>query len=123
MVAPVVAAIAVGVGVQVVSGLYQAYQAERRGRADKKKMDEIEAAFDNLMPPDFDGSIMSPPEQILAAPRSPNFTTRNLTREDFQVIGQFTPEVAPYIAESRPDLVKDSAAGGEGKDGQMIALR
>ena len=66
---------------------------------------------------------MDPPAYIKAKIPEPSMDMSKMTPEQYKIIGTYKPEVAPYIAESRPDLVKETAGMKEGRDAQLTALR
>ena len=123
---------AAAAGAQVLGGLINAYNAEKARGADKRKLKEIRDLFEKIKPPDYDVSIDAPPqyhEQVLAQPKysdplaPPAFDTSKLKPEDLKVVGKYTPEIAPYIAEQNPELVRQSAAAMEGREAQKKALQ
>lgn len=127
-----VALAAAAAGAQVLGGLINAYNSEKARGADRKKLAQIRELFEKVKPPDYDVSIDAPPqyhEQVLAQPKysdpmaPPAFDTSKLTPEDLKVVGKFTPEIAPYIAEQNPELVRQSAAAMEGREAQKKALQ
>lgn len=119
------------VGTMAVGSLVNAYNAEKARGADRERLKQIRALFEKIKPPDYDVSIDAPPqyhEQVLAQPRysdpmqAPKFDTSRLTPEDLKLVGKYTPEMAPYIAEQAPELVKQSQQALQGRDAQRKAL-
>jgi hypothetical protein len=128
---PITGSLAVAAGSQAVSALVNAYNAEKARGADRKRLSEIRALFEKIKPPDYDVSIDSPPqyhEQVLAQPRysdpmqAPKFDTSKLQPEDLKLVGKYTPEIAPYIAESNPQLVQRSSEAMQGRGAMQKAL-
>lgn len=111
------------VGVAALGALAQAYQAEKARKANEKRLKEIEEAFDRLKPPEFDVSIMDPPNYIKNLPPPPNIDTSAIKPKDFEIVGKYVPEVATYVAESRPELVKQTEVGQEADTARINALR
>ena len=103
MVAPLVIMAGVAIGTAVISA-YQQWKQSEAGRnasaAESKKM-----------------------EELLAKVQTPNFDPSKLTPEDYAVVRKHIPQVAQYVAEANPSLVKaDSAGAVAGRDAQMNAL-
>ena len=126
---PAIAAVA---GIAAVSGLVNLYNAEKARGADRQRLKEIRALFEKIKPPDYDVSIDAPPqyhEQALKQPKysdpqqAPQFDTSRLNPEDLKLVGKYTPELAPYIAESNPELVKQSGEALKGREAQKNALK
>jgi hypothetical protein len=111
------------VAVAAVTALAQSYQAAKARKANKAELDKIKAAWDSLVPPDFDVSIMDPPELIRESPMLPQFDMSKFTPETYKVVGQYAPQLAPLIREADPTLVKNTAEGKEGRQAQMDALK
>jgi hypothetical protein len=101
----------------------QYYQAEKARGANQAQLNQMKADFQTILPPDYDLSITAPPELIRQAVPPPNYDDRALTPEQFKVIGKYSPEVAAYVAEKNPELVRQSAVGDEGRSAQLDALR
>jgi hypothetical protein len=60
---------------------------------------------------------------IVDAIKDPKFDVSNISPEDFKLVAQFKPELAAYIGEKAPELVKGlSPAAQQGLDAQMSAL-
>ena len=100
MVAPLVIMAGVAIGTAVISA-YQQWKQSEAGRnasaAESKKM-----------------------EELLAKVQTPNFDPSKLTPEDYAVVRKHIPQVAEYVAEANPSLVKaDSAGAIAGRDAQQ----
>lgn len=106
-----------------ISAIAQAYSAEQARGANKKRLNEIKAAFDAIVPPKYDVSVNDPPDYIATSLQGADLDFSKLKPEQFKVIGQYAPEAAQYIAEKNPELVKGTAAQKEGRDAQIKALR
>lgn len=127
MVAPLVVA---GV-VMAASSLAQLYNAEKERGASAARLKEIQNLYDKIKPPDYDLSVMDPPElhaEAVTKPefsdpmRQPRFDQSRLKPEDMKLVGKYIPEIAPYIAEEAPKLVERTGAGKTALDAQMKAL-
>lgn len=119
-------------GTMAVGSLVNIYQAEQARGADKKRLNEIRGLFDRIKPPGYDVSIDAPPQyhtealkqpQYAGALGGPQFDTSRLTPEDLKLVGKYTPELAPYVAQAAPELVKQSAAAMQGREAQKSALQ
>jgi len=119
MVAPLVAAAAIS----AASAIVQSYQAEKARGANDKRLKELRAAFESIVPPEYDISIDDPPRYIEQALPQANLDFSRITPEAFKVIGQYNPQAAEYIQEQAPQLLKGTAAGQEGRQSQIEALR
>lgn len=128
---PISGAMIVMGAAQATSAIVNVYNAERARGADRKRLKEIRALFEKIKPPDYDVSLDAPPqyhEQVLAQPKysdpqqAPAFDTSKLTPEDLKLVGKYTPEIAPYIAETNPQLIQRSAEAMQGRDAQRKAL-
>ena len=117
-------AIAVGMaGVSAVSALAQMYQSKAASKANKAELQRIEAIFNKIVPPKYGVSVTDDPDLITEVVPPPAYNLDAIDLDDFQYIGDFAPEVAQYVGYARPELVQDSAAGLEGRNAQMEALR
>src|SRR5882672_9114782 len=103
--------------------LAQLYQSEKARGANQARLKQLKSEYDKLVPPDYNMSIENPPNYISQAVQSPQFAQGDFTPEQFQVVGKYVPEIAPYIAEKNPELIKQSAAANEGRQAQIDALR
>lgn len=111
------------IAIAAVSALAQAYQSEKARKASKERLAEIKAAFDALVPPQYNISPMATPEYIKDTIKEPNFDFSKVTPEQFKVIGQYAPQAAPLIAEKNPELLKETAVSTEGRQAMIDALR
>ena len=111
------------VAIAAAVALAQMYQSEKARGAEAKRLKQMEEEFKRLVPPNYDLSIMDPPEHIKTAIPEPTFEMGGITPEQFKLIGKYTPEIAPLILEERPELVKETAGMREGRDAQLNALR
>lgn len=119
----VAGAIAVGAGVQGLAALANYYQAEKARKAGEKRLAEIEAAFEALKPPDYDVSVIDPPELIMESIPEPAFDFSKLKPQEYKLLENFIPEIAPQIAEQAPQIVRDTEVGLEGREAQTEALQ
>lgn len=91
------------VGTAVAGAAGQWLSSEEGRKADKKERQRIAALIDKVKSPQFDGSTLTP--------------------EDFKLVGTYIPEVAPYVAEANPTVIKaDSEGSRAGRAAQMAAL-
>jgi hypothetical protein len=114
------AAIAIG---SAISGLAQAYVKHKSSGTSEAELKKIRDLWDKIVPPDIGISIEDPPEVIAEAAPPTAYDFSTLTPEDYQVVGTFAPEIAPHVAEVAPQVVADTAAGLEGQQAQLSALR
>jgi len=99
MVAPLIVAGAIAIGSAVASYL-NSEQGRRLSAAERKKL-----------------------ENLLNETKKPDFDYTKFTPEQFKLVGQYTPEVADFVAEATPNLIKaDSADAKLGRDAQRQAL-
>lgn len=118
---PLTIGLAAMAGAQVVSGIMQYYQAEKARKASSKRLKEIEAMFDRIVPPGYDLKVWDDPKLVATIPE-PEFNLDKITPELYESVGQYVPQVADYVAEARPELVKASDEAKKGRDAQMEAL-
>lgn len=125
---PVVAAV---VAAQVISGLVQSYNAEKARGAAADKLREIENAYKSIIPPNYDLSIQDPPAlhaEAIQSPKfsqavqSPSFDLTKFTPEKLKEVGQLAPQLAPFIKEVTPQLVKENETMKKGRQAQLDAL-
>lgn len=114
------AAIAV---VGVLGALAQHYNAKKAQGAAKKELDQLRDEFDRIKPPNYDVSITDPPEYIQEQLKEPQYDFSSWTPEQYEVVQKYAPQVAPFIAESSPQLVQYSQQGETGIKAQQDALR
>ena len=122
----------IAAGSAAVSGLAQLYNSEKARGAEKKRLNEIEALFDKIKPPDYNVSIVEPPSAHAEALQMPQFSDPvmapkwnldKLQREDLVLLEKFTPEIAPLVYEAEPKLIEKSPDMKEGREAQKTALR
>ncbi len=126
------AVMAVAAGAMAVSGLVQLYNAEKARGASKKRLKEIERLYNDLVPPNYDLTIIDPPSAHVeklempefSAPQSaPNWNLEKLTPKQLEQVGEFIPNVAPLIIEENPTLLKKTKEMGEASKAQQTALK
>lgn len=118
---PLTIALAVGAGAQVVSGLMQYYQAEKARGATKRRLDEIERMFNQIVPPEYDLKVFDNPELANDIP-APAINLEAITPELYEQVGQFVPEIAEFVQEANPQLVQATEAARTGRQAQLEAL-
>jgi hypothetical protein len=123
MPAGLIIAAGVAAGAQVLSSIAQYYQAAEARKASKAELEEIRRLFDSIKPPDYDATVYDPPELIMQTIPETAFDMSNVNPKAYAVAAKYIPEVASYIAEQNPQLVKMSAAGQLGRDAQIQALK
>lgn len=109
--------------IQTAGTLAQAYQEWQAQGAEQERLDKLEKAFKEIVPPEFDISISDPPELISKMPPPPEYSMERISPETLEVVGEFTPEAVPYIAEQKPELLKETDLSREGMRAQVDALR
>lgn len=123
---------AIAAGAMALGSLAQLYNAEKARGAEKARLKEIEKLYDSIKPPDYDLSIMDPPElhaERLNDPKfssmqaAPKFNMEKLTPEELKMVGKYIPEVAPYIAEESPKVLEKSPDMAKAREAQLNALR
>lgn len=122
MVAPLIIAAAVAGGAQVLSGIAQYYQSEKARKASNERLKQIEDLFNSIKPPGYNVTPLSPPELITQMIPQPAFDMAGITPDKYEVVGQYLPEVAQFIAERNPELAQFSQEGRQGRDAQIQAL-
>lgn len=111
------------VAVAVISGLVQAYNAQKARGANQSELNKIKASFDAIVPPNFDVTINDAPDFITKKLEGANLDFSKITPELYKTIGSYAPEAAKYVAEANPTLVQGTAASKEGRQAQIEALR
>ena len=119
MVAPLV----IMAAISAASAAAQLYNSEKAKGANKKRLDQIKAEFEKIVPPQYDISINQGPEYVEQAMKSANIDYRNISPEQFKVIGTYAPQAAQYVAEANPQLVQGSENQKLGRGAQIDALR
>jgi len=113
----------IAAGIAAVSALAQEYSASQARGASKKQLNAIKAAFEAIVPPGYDISINDPPKYITQQLEGAKLDFSRLTPETYKVVATYAPQAAQFVGESRPELVKGSAAQKEGRGAQIDALR
>lgn len=119
----------VAAGVMAVGALVQLYNGEEQRGADKKRLDEIEQNFANVVPPEYNVKITDAPDLIMQKIKRPDLPSAQglnlnaLTPEMYKKIATFKPEIAPYIQEAAPDIIKKTGDMQKGRDAQLAALK
>ena len=62
-------------------------------------------------------------DDLLAKVQQPDFKIKDITPEDYKVVGKFVPEVIPTIEEAYPEIIKKTKDMQEGRSAQMEAIR
>lgn len=113
------------VAIQAVSAVAQMYNAEKTRGAAKDRLKEIEKLFDSIAPPDLMGQIENWRDDEML----PKFLSGEIPFPDFNInssqydqIKKFVPQIAPLVAQVKPELVSRSAVGEEGLAAQRKAL-
>lgn len=117
------AAAGIGAGAQILGSIAQYYQSEKNAKATSEKLDEIKRLFEAIKPPEFDYSVQDPPQLISESIPEAAFDLSKLTPQQFELVGKYVPQAAPYIAEKNPQLVQLSATGQAGRNAQVTALQ
>lgn len=117
--APLVAAAVIA----VIGGLVQVYNSEKARGANAKILKDLKKAFADIVPPEYDISIDSPPDFIKQTLAPANLDFSRLTPESYKIVGHYSPKAAKYIAETNPTLFKGSENFKEGRQSQIDALR
>lgn len=118
-----IAAIAVVAAAQAASSIAQYYQSEKARKASQERLEEIKALFDAIKTPEYNVSVLDPPEYIRDSVPEAAFDLSKLTPENYAVAAKYMPEVASFIAEKNPEVVKLTAQGEAGKAAQVQALK
>lgn len=119
MAAPIVAAAAITAATE----LAKHWMARKNQGAQRDELRRIESLFDNIKPPEYDIKVSDDPAVIGALPLPPTYDMSKIKAPEYKVLEQYTPEIAPFVAEERPDLVKDTEIGLEGRQAQLDALQ
>lgn len=117
--------VTIGIGMAAIgaaSGLVQLYNSERERGASKKRLQQIEKMFNEIVPPEYNVSIYDDPELVKTIPPAA-FDYSRITPESFASVGQYVPQVADFVREVAPQVVEASAAAQEGRGAQLEALR
>lgn len=60
---------------------------------------------------------------LAEAIKNPEFDMTTITPEEYQLLGQFNPELLPLIEEKAPQIVQRSLAGEQGQDAMLNSLQ
>lgn len=97
MVWPIVAA-----GAAVVGGLIQLYNAEQARGASQRELQRIREMIEKI--------------------EAPNFTPDQITPEDYAIVSQMAPQLAPFFEEAKPTIVQETEDMFRGRQAQLAAL-
>jgi len=87
----------------IVGGLIQWNQSAQARKGTDNERDQMQSIIDKMSLPEFDTSMITP--------------------EDYKLIQKFVPEVAPYVEEIAPQVVKAESEGAtRGRAAEMAAL-
>lgn len=94
-----------GPAVAIAAGtaLAQWYNSEQARKANKEDREKIAALIEKF--------------------RSEDMAQAPLTPEEYKLLGTYTPEVANYVKEKAPEIIKTTGAMREGQSAQLDALR
>lgn len=109
--------------IAAASAIAQNYQAEKARGAAKERLDQLQAEFDRIKPPNYDVSVTDPPSYIQQSLTPAHYDATQLTPEQFKIAAKYQPQLAEKVAEKDPTLVKMSAAANEGRNAQLEVLR
>jgi len=109
------------VAVAAATALTQLYIGEKARGANEKRLKSIEKMFDGIVPPEYDIKVWDDPKLVEAIPL-PKFDASAITPELYKEVGQYVPEVAEFVQEARPEIIKASGAAVAGRNAQMDAL-
>jgi len=90
--------VAVGVG-SALAQWYTSEQARNASDAERKRMAEL-----------------------INALQDPQFDPNSITPEQYAVVSQYVPEMAPYIEEAKPTIIQETADMARGRQAQRDAL-
>jgi hypothetical protein len=91
------------VGVAAAGALAQWYNSEEARKANREDRKRIEALINKL--------------------QSPQLQSTPLTPDEYKLLGKYTPEIANYVQEKAPEVIKETGSMKEGRDAQLAALR
>lgn len=95
--------ITIGVGLAAGGAIAQYLNSDAARKANQADIDQLKGLLANL--------------------QSPNFDSSKITPEQYKVVSQYVPEVAPKIQEVAPTVIKQSADMSAGMDAQRQALQ
>lgn len=119
---PITIAVLGGIAIQGVSGLMQYYQAEKARGANEARLRQIEAMFDQIVPPEYDVKVWDDPAIAQAIP-APALNLDKIDPQLYESVGQFVPEIAEFVRETNPQLVEATEVGRQGQQAQLEALQ
>lgn len=117
---------AVGAGVDLVGGLINMYHADKARGAGKDKLQEIMDVIRSVVPPDIEidpEKLLKSPQLVLEEIKTRPLDFSRIDAPQFRQVQKYVPEIAPLIAEQRPDLAQQTARGKEGESAFMEALQ
>lgn len=115
-----------GATVDLVGGLIGMYHAAKARKEGKRKLDEIEDLIKSIVPPDIEidpDKLLQSPQLILDEVKLRPLDFSRIEGPQFQQIQKYIPEIAPLIAEQRPELAQQTERGKEGEAAFMEALQ
>lgn len=89
------------------------FNSEEAAKATKEERNRMQDLLQKIQVPDF----------ATKEPGIPEYDVSRIDPEDLKLVRKYVPQVAPYVAESRPDLIKESGAMTQGRDAQIAALK
>lgn len=119
-------------GVSVISSLAQLYQSEKARGAEQSRLKDIQKLYDAVTPPDYDMSIMAPPEmhtEALQKPQfsgpmnAPSFDMTKLAPEAQKMLQKYLPQLTPYMPEEAVQVIQKTEDMKTGRQAQLAALR
>jgi hypothetical protein len=108
--------------IAVATAAAQMYSAEQARGASAKRLREVKALFDGVVPPDLGIEVWDDPRILNDVPPT-KFDMTAITPEQVKMVGEFKPEVAQFIQQQAPEMIKATGAGEAGRKAQMEALR
>lgn len=123
---------AVVLSAAAVSAAVQLYNSEKTRGANKARLKEIEELYNSLVPPDYDLTIIDPPDahaQKLQSPEfsgpeaAPKWDMSKLEPEKLKLVEKYIPTIAPRIYEEYPVLLEKSQDMKQGESAQKEALK
>lgn len=118
---PLTTALLIGGAAQAVSGIMQYYNLQKQAGATRSRLNQIEAMFNAIVPPEYDLKVFDDPKLAADIP-APKLNLEAITPELYQQVGQYVPQVADYVQEAKPELIKATEAARTGRGAQLDAL-
>lgn len=118
---PITTALLIGGAAQAVSGIMQFYNQRKQAGATKAQLKKIEEMFNAIVPPEYDLKVFDDPRLAEDIP-APKLNLEAITPELYQQVGQYIPQVADYVQEANPELIKATEAARTGRGAQLDAL-